>query len=51
MKYIFSINILFLVLAGIALLTNHNGLAEKITWIIFWVMVLGTFLYIKEMRG
>ena len=51
MKYIFFTNALLLISAGIAIFTNHNGLAEKIFLIVFLFMIIGSFFYVKEIRG
>lgn len=47
---IFILGMVLLGAAGISILFSHQGFAQKLFQISFWVIVPGTFIYFLEMK-
>lgn len=50
-RYIFSVSILIILLAGVSILLQHQGFALKLFIISFWMLVLGVILYVVELKN
>lgn len=48
---IYLIGLFFLVLTGFALITSHQGFAQRLITFAFWILVLATIHYIKQVRN
>lgn len=44
-------SVLMILLSGVSILLNHQGFALKLFIISFWILVLGTALYIIDLKN
>lgn len=49
-SYIFLLGLLSLMLGGISIFLNHQGLALKPIIISFWIMMVGSLIYFIELK-
>lgn len=47
---IFILGMVLVEAAGISILFSHQGFAQKLFHITFWIIVLGTFIYFLEVK-
>lgn len=50
-RYVFLVSVLMILLSGASIFLNHQGLALKLFIISFWILVLGTALYIIDLKN
>ena len=50
-KKIFITSIPIILFSAVAMITNHQGVAQKLLEIVFWIFLLGFFLYIWELKN
>lgn len=51
MKVAFVLSLLLFLSAGLLIFTNHQGAALKIFIVSFWILVLGVFIYVGQLKG
>ena len=50
-RAVFSLGILVFLLCGLAILLMHQGFATKLFVLSFWILFLGTILYIVDLKN
>jgi len=50
-RAVFSLGILVFLFCGLAILLMHQGFATKLFVLSFWILFLGTILYIVDLKN